>query len=163
MSISFSCPSHFLVNIAQLQEDFEVWAVDLLGFGRSAKAKLQYGGDLWRDQLKDFITEIIGQPVVLAGNSLGGYASLCVASQCPETCKGVILLNSAGPFSDTQKASKPNKIQTAIRSILLQPWASYLLFQYMRRPKNIRKTLKKVYYNQERLLSIYLSLSVADS
>ncbi|MGK7880909.1 MAG: alpha/beta fold hydrolase [Crocosphaera sp.] len=140
---------HWQKNIAQLQKHFEVWAVDLLGFGRSGKPELQYSGDLWRDQLKDFITEIIGKPVILAGNSLGGYASLCVASQCPETSKGLILLNSAGPFSDTQKARKPNIIQKAIRSILLQPWASNLLFQYMRRPKNIRKTLKKVYYNQE--------------
>ena len=140
---------HWQKNIAQLQEHFEVWAVDLLGFGRSGKPELQYSGDLWRDQLQDFITEIIGQPVVLAGNSLGGYAALCVASQCPETSKGLILLNSAGPFSDTQKASKPNIIQKTIRSVLLQPWASNLLFQYMRRPKNIRKTLNKVYYNQE--------------
>ena len=28
---------HWRKNIAQLQEDFEVWAIDLLGFGRSAK------------------------------------------------------------------------------------------------------------------------------
>lgn len=140
---------HWQKNIAQLQEDFEVWAIDLLGFGRSAKPKLQYSGDLWRDQLKAFITEIIGQPVILAGNSLGGYASLCVAAQCPETAKGLILLNSAGPFSDTQKVTKPKRVQQITRSILLQPWASYLLFQYMRRPGTIRKTLNKVYYNKE--------------
>ena len=140
---------HWQKNIAQLQQEFEVWAIDLLGFGRSAKPKLQYSGDLWRDQLQAFITEMIGQPVVLAGNSLGGYASLCVASQCPETAKGVILLNSAGPFSDSQNPAKPKKIQTIIRSVLLQPWASYLLFQYMRRPGNIRKTRNKVYYNKE--------------
>jgi pimeloyl-ACP methyl ester carboxylesterase len=140
---------HWRKNITKLQEDFEVWAIDLLGFGRSAKPELQYSGDLWRDQLKDFITEIVGKPVILAGNSLGGYASLCVASQCPKTAKGLILLNSAGPFSDTQKAKKTNKVQNIIKSVLLQPWASYLLFQYMRRPGNIRKTLKKVYYNQD--------------
>ena len=140
---------HWQKNIAQLQEDFEVWAIDLLGFGRSAKPQLQYSGDLWRDQLRDFIVQVIGKPVILAGNSLGGYASLCVASQCPETSQGVILLNSAGPFSDTEKATKPNRVQTMVRSALLQSWVSYLLFQYMRRPKNIRKTLNKVYYNKE--------------
>ncbi|MDJ0508045.1 MAG: alpha/beta fold hydrolase [Crocosphaera sp.] len=140
---------HWQKNIIQLQKDFEVWAIDLLGFGRSAKPQLQYSGDLWRDQLQDFVTQVIGKPVVLAGNSLGGYASLCVASQCPETSQGLILLNSAGPFSDTQKATKTNRIQTIIRSILLQPWVSYLLFQYMRRPSKIRSTLNKVYYNKE--------------
>ena len=139
---------HWRKNITQLQENFEVWAIDLLGFGRSAKPKLQYSADLWRNQLKDFIHEIIGQPAILVGNSLGGYAALCVASQYPEASRGLILLNSAGPFSDSQPPQKPNVIQKFMRSLLLQPWASYLLFQYMRRPHNIRKTLKKVYFNQ---------------
>ncbi|HAC63801.1 MAG TPA: alpha/beta hydrolase [Cyanothece sp. UBA12306] len=138
---------HWRKNIDQLQEDFEVWAIDLLGFGRSAKPNTQYSGNLWRDQLQAFINQVIGQPAILAGNSLGGYASLCLASQCPDAAVGLILLNSAGPFSDTP-SSQPNLLQKLIRSVLLQPWASYLLFQYIRRPGNIRKTLKKVYLDQ---------------
>ncbi|MCU0534779.1 MAG: alpha/beta fold hydrolase [Hydrococcus sp. Prado102] len=139
---------HWRKNIAELQQDFEVWAIDLLGFGRSAKPNLQYSGDLWRDQLNDFIAEVIREPVILAGNSLGGYASLCVAAQHPTSVAGVILLNSAGPFSDTQPDQKPNLLQTLIRSILLQPWAIYLIFQYTRQRSVIRKTLQKVYLDQ---------------
>ncbi|ACK65000.1 alpha/beta hydrolase fold protein [Rippkaea orientalis PCC 8801] len=139
---------HWRKNIAQLQEDFEVWAIDLLGFGRSAKPNLSYSGNLWRDQLAAFIDEVIGQPAVLAGNSLGGYACLCLASQCPDAAMGLILLNSAGPFSDTSSVAQPNLLQKLIRSVFLHPWASYLLFQYIRRPSNIRKTLKKVYLDQ---------------
>jgi len=98
---------HWRKNISGLSKDFEVWAIDLIGFGRSAKPELQYSGDLWRDQLHDFITNIIGRPAVLAGNSLGGYAALCVAAQRPESAAGLILINSAGPFSEPQPAPKP--------------------------------------------------------
>lgn len=139
---------HWRKNIAQLQQEFEVYAIDLLGFGRSAKPQLEYSGNLWRDQLQDFIGEVIGKPAVLAGNSLGGYASLCVAAQCPSVAVGVILLNSAGPFSDALASSKPSLVQKLIRSVLLSPVGSYLLFQYIRRRGNIRKTLKKVYLDQ---------------
>jgi pimeloyl-ACP methyl ester carboxylesterase len=143
---------HWRKNIAELQQDFEVWAIDLLGFGRSAKPDLQYSGNLWRDQIHSFITEVITQPVILAGNSLGGYAALCVASQRPSSASGLILLNSAGPFSDSQVTQTPNPLQTwinqLVRSILLQPWASYWLFQYVRRPSSIRKTLEKVYLDR---------------
>ncbi|MBE9113708.1 alpha/beta fold hydrolase, partial [Nodosilinea sp. LEGE 07298] len=90
---------HWRKNIQGLQADFQVWAIDLLGFGRSAKPDWQYSGDLWQAQLHEFITEVIGRPVVLAGNSLGGYASLCVAANHPESAAGLVLLNSAGPFS----------------------------------------------------------------
>ncbi|AFY75938.1 MAG: alpha/beta fold hydrolase [Hydrococcus sp. C42_A2020_068] len=139
---------HWRKNLAELQRDFEVWAIDLLGFGRSAKPNLQYSGNLWCDQLHDFITEVIGQPAVLAGNSLGGYASLCVAAQRPASAAGIVLLNSAGPFTDTQPTQKQNLLPTLIRSILLQPWASYLLFQYVRQRSTIRKTLQKVYLDR---------------
>lgn len=143
---------HWRKNIAQLKNDFEVWAIDLLGFGRSAKPDWQYGGDLWRDQLHDFITQVIGQPAVLAGNSLGGYSALCVAAQRPDAAVGLVLLNSAGPFTDTKIPTQPNPMQKFLndltRTVLLQPWASYLLFQYVRQRSVIRQTLEKVYLDQ---------------
>lgn len=140
---------HWRKNIAELQQEFEVWAIDLLGFGRSAKPDWQYSGELWRDQLHDFITQVIGKPVVLAGNSLGGYCALCVAAQRPDSAAGVVLLNSAGPFTETKVPESANSGQKGFksmtRSLLLQPWASFLLFQYLRRRAIIRKTLKQVY------------------
>ncbi len=87
---------HWRKNITGLSIDFQVFAIDLLGFGRSAKPKLEYSGELWRDQLRDFISEVITQKTVLAGNSLGGYACLCVAAEFPDMVAGLVLLNSAG-------------------------------------------------------------------
>ncbi|WP_008308594.1 alpha/beta fold hydrolase [Leptolyngbya sp. PCC 6406] len=143
---------HWRKNIHELQRDFEVWAIDLLGFGRSAKPDLTYSGQLWRDQLHAFIQEKIGKPVVIAGNSLGGYASLCVAADYPEAVAGVILLNSAGPFTPVADAPKPSPFQQAIaetiRTVMLQPVPSWLLFQYLRQPRTIRKTLEKVYVDR---------------
>jgi pimeloyl-ACP methyl ester carboxylesterase len=143
---------HWRKNIADLSHDFEVWAIDLLGFGRSEKADVDYSGDLWRDQLHDFITEVIGQPAVLAGNSLGGYASLCLAAQRPESAAGLILLNPAGPFTETQTPTKPDPFREVFfnlsRSVLLAPLPSYLLFQYVRQRSMIRNTLEKVYLDQ---------------
>jgi pimeloyl-ACP methyl ester carboxylesterase len=143
---------HWRKNISGLCNEFEVWAIDLLGFGRSAKPELQYGSDLWRDQLHDFITQVIGQPAVLAGNSLGGYAALCVAAQRPESAAGLILINSAGPFTRTEPAPEPHPFQKVLgevrTSIFQQSWASFLLFQYTRQRSTIRRVLKNVYLDQ---------------
>lgn len=143
---------HWKKNVVGLSREFEVWAIDLLGFGRSAKPDIEYSGDLWRDQLHEFITDVIGQPAVLAGNSLGGYASLCVAAQRPESVVGLILLNCAGPFTPVEPVVEPNPIQKLIsnlvRSVVLQPLPSWLVFQYARQKSVIRKTLEKVYLDQ---------------
>jgi pimeloyl-ACP methyl ester carboxylesterase len=139
---------HWRKNVQGLASEWEVWAIDLLGFGRSAKPDIVYSGSLWQQQLNDFIKEVVGQPTVLAGNSLGGYASLCVAANHSENVRGLILLNSAGPFSETESNRQPNLAQKLLRSMLVQPWASYLLFLYTRQPKTIRKTLEKVYLDR---------------
>ncbi|MEH2123847.1 alpha/beta fold hydrolase [Nostoc sp.] len=156
---------HWRKNITGLCQDFEVFAIDLLGFGRSAKPKLQYSGDLWRDQLHDFISEVIGQKAVLAGNSLGGYACLCVAAQRPDSAAGLVLLNSAGPFSESQPTSEPEALQSEIQPpkqrsslekllgdsgkwIFQQPLAQFVLFQYVRQRWVIRQTLEKVYLDK---------------
>jgi len=143
---------HWRKNLAGLSADFEVWAIDLLGFGRSQKPDIVYSGDLWRDQLHDFITEVIRRPVVLAGNSLGGYASLCVAAQRPQSVAGLVLLNCAGAFTETVQTAQPNLLQQwlgdTVRSLLVQPLPSFLLFQYVRQKSVIRKTLEKVYLDR---------------
>ena len=145
---------HWRKNISELSQDFEVYAIDLLGFGRSQKPAWEYSGDLWRDQLHEFITENIQRPTVIAGNSLGGYSSLCVAEGYPQSVAGIILLNSAGPFTDTNPlgSKKVNPVQKAIaknlQGILRQPWANQLLFNFVRRKSRIRSTLKKVYLDQ---------------
>ena len=145
---------HWRKNITELSADFQVFAIDLLGFGRSAKPNLQYSGDLWRDQLHDFISEVIGQKTILAGNSLGGYACLCVASQRPDIAAGVVLLNSAGPFSqpENQIQPSPNPIQKLlgkpVKWAFKQRFAQALLFQYTRQKWVIRRTLEKVYLDK---------------
>lgn len=145
---------HWRKNISELSQEFEVYAIDLLGFGRSQKPAWQYSGYLWRDQLHDFITEQVKRPTVIAGNSLGGYSALCVAADYPQSVAGVILLNSAGPFTDTNPlgAKKVNPIQKAIapalQKVLRQPWANQLLFTFVRQKSRIRNTLKKVYLDQ---------------
>jgi len=140
---------HWRKNLAGLSQEFAVWAIDLLGFGRSAKPDWQYSGDLWRDQLHDFITEVMGQSAVVVGNSLGGYVALCVGAQRPQSVVGVVLINSAGPFTDLQAPPKPDPLRAVmgnlVRTLFQQDWASFLLFQYVRQRSVIRKTLEKVY------------------
>jgi len=140
---------HWKKNIAALQENYEVWAIDLLGFGRSAKPSQEYSGTLWRDQLADFVREKIGRPAILVGNSLGAYACLCAAAQVSAVAQGVALLNSAGPFTPTEPLPEPSPLETfwknLTRRIVSHPWITRLVFWNLRRRATVRKTLEKVY------------------
>ena len=142
---------HWRKNIEGLANEFEVWAIDLLGFGRSAKPAWEYSGALWEAQIQDFIAQKVGRSAVLAGNSLGGYACLCVAANHPKSVVGAVLLNSAGPFSNRQVKPKSGfqaAISQVVRIVMLQPLPSWLLFQHVRRKAVIRRTLEKVYVDR---------------
>ncbi|MBA3922540.1 MAG: alpha/beta fold hydrolase, partial [Nostocaceae cyanobacterium] len=66
---------HWRKNIPVLAEHNRVYAIDLLGFGGSAKPapgeKIAYTFETWGQQIADFCREVVGEPVFLVGNSVG--------------------------------------------------------------------------------------------
>ena len=58
-----------------------------------ADEEVRLSMDVWTDLLADFIRDVIGQPVYVAGNSLGGFLSANLAAQQPAICRwGMILV-----------------------------------------------------------------------
>ena len=144
---------HWRFNITALSSEFEVHAIDLLGFGKSPKPNdVDYSGSLWKDQVVAYVKEVIQKPTVIVGNSLGGYAALAAGAELNELSAGVILLNAAGYFSE-EKLVKKNMLQTSIETVagifLKNIVLQRLIFENMRNPKNIRKTLNQVYVNKK--------------
>ena len=74
-----------------------VWAIDLPGFGRSEptgrKASVQANVAV----LQRFLADVVGEPVVLVGNSMGGMISLFTAGERPEAVTGLVLVDPAVP------------------------------------------------------------------
>ena len=143
---------HWRHNIPVLADQYEVHAIDLLGFGRSAKpAGLPYGGALWAGQLQSYVHERIGRPTVLVGNSLGGYAALAAGAALGREAAGVVLVNAAGPFSEEQ--AEPQGWGAIARrtiggALLRSPVLQRLIFENLRRPANVRRTLQQVYIDR---------------
>lgn len=64
---------HYRDNIHSLaRAGNRVWAITLLGFGKSEKPNVVYTELLWAELLRDFIVDVVGEPVHLVGNSIGG-------------------------------------------------------------------------------------------
>lgn len=144
--------AHWRKNMEELSQSYRIWAIDLLGFGRSEKPRQIYTGELWRDQMQAFCQEVIGEPVYVAGNSLGGYATLCLAVDCPEWVRGLILINCAGPFSDENpqpQSAWQTQLNAIQQQVLKLPFviqlSSFVLFSYIRQRSMIRKILLQVY------------------
>ncbi|XP_055804800.1 uncharacterized protein LOC129873686 isoform X2 [Solanum dulcamara] len=111
---------HWRYNIPELAKKYKVYALDLIGFGWSEKPLIEYDAFIWRDQVVDFLKEIVIEPAVLVGNSLGGFTALVAAAFLTDQVKGVTLLNSAGQFGDASSAAEGTE-ETALQIYILNP------------------------------------------
>lgn len=142
---------HWRRNIFVLAEaGYQVFVIDLLGFGRSDKPALDYCVELWRDLLKDFWAAHIQQPAVFVGNSIGALLSLMVLAQCPEIAKGGVLLNAAGGLNHRpEELSLPLRlIMGTFTKIVTAPLVGGILFNQIRKKARLRRTLQQVYHDR---------------
>ena len=158
--------NHWRFNQPVLAEAAPTYAIDLLGFGGSdqPRARLKdepeqpdsvhYGFDLWGQQVADFSRQVIGRPVLLVGNSIGGVVALRAAQLLesePESspCRGVVLIDCAQRLmDDKQLATQPawmTWIRPLLKTLVRQRWLSTSLFRNAARPGVIRNVLKQAY------------------
>jgi len=93
--------SHWRHNAAPLTKaGYRVYGLDLIGFGRSEQPGLhphiRLDNRLWARQLAAFLEQVVQQPAVLVGNSLGGLTALTTAVFRPEWVTAVV----AAPLPD---------------------------------------------------------------
>ncbi|XP_020571649.1 uncharacterized protein LOC110018628 [Phalaenopsis equestris] len=88
---------HFRENISVMAKSgHRVWGITLLGFGRSEKPNVLYNEPMWAELLRDFIVDVVREPVHLVGNSIGGYFIAAAAAFWPSLAKSLVLVNTAG-------------------------------------------------------------------
>jgi pimeloyl-ACP methyl ester carboxylesterase len=74
-----------------------VWALDLPGFGRSEPGERTASVSANAATLQRFLGEVVGEPAVLIGNSMGGMLSILATGERPEAVTGLVLLDPAVP------------------------------------------------------------------
>lgn len=167
---------HWEENMTELARDHRVFCMDKLGLGRSlpapppdasaaagttvetdvATAALPpLGVDLWAVQVIAFIEAVIGEPVYLAGNSLGGLVALTAAAARSDLVRGVVLLNAAPFFGALPHPTTSPRLHAAItvplRSSRAARWVLARFWSNLRDPPTLTRLLRLVYATPTRV------------
>lgn len=87
---------HWKPIVRSVARRHRFYALDLYGFGRSARPHGQPTRERWARQVATFVREVVGEPAVIVGHSMGGVVATEVARRFPELTHKLVLVNSSG-------------------------------------------------------------------
>ena len=79
-----------------LSQGHQVYALDLLGWGLSARPSLTYDGELYIQLISDFLGDIVGQPATVVAAGLSAAYAVQVAIDQPEAIRALALVTPLG-------------------------------------------------------------------
>ena len=84
---------HWRKNLPVLGQTCRCYAVDLIGFGGSAKPipklEIDYTFETWGEQVAAFCREVVGSKAFLVGNSIGCIVAMQAAVDNPDLVLGI--------------------------------------------------------------------------
>lgn len=147
---------HWRKNLPVLGESCRCYAIDLIGFGGSAKPQpgiVNYTFETWGQQLADFCREVVGGSAFLIGNSIGCIVVMQTAVDDPELALGVAAINcSIRLLHDRKRVTLPwyrNYGSMVMQQILGNQQIGSFFFRQIAKPKVVRKILLQAYRRPE--------------
>ena len=82
-------------NIGALAQYFQVFAIDLIGYGYTDKPAIEYTYKAKVDHLADFMDAMCIERAYLCGNSMGSYVTVRYMLEYPERVKKIFMVATA--------------------------------------------------------------------
>lgn len=157
---------HWRKNIPDLAQTCRVYAIDLLGYGKSAKPApgqpLTYTFETWGQQVIDFCREVVGSPAFLIANSIGCVVALQAAVDAPEQVRGVALLDcSLRLLHDRKRQTLPwyrSAPTPYIQKVLSFKPLIQLFFAQLAKPNAVKRILRQAYGRKDEVTDELVSL-----
>ncbi|MCC0176251.1 alpha/beta fold hydrolase [Waterburya agarophytonicola K14] len=141
---------HWRHNLPVISRTYDIYALDLLGFGASRKADVEYSATLWTEQLHDFWQTFIGTPVILVGNSIGSLVCLNATATYPKMVAGLVMLSL--PDVSVREDILPPLIRplvTTLENLVASPFLIKNILKIVRKPNIIRRWAGLAYPNKQ--------------
>jgi pimeloyl-ACP methyl ester carboxylesterase len=137
---------HWNRNIPEFADDYKIYAMDLIGFGKSQKPNVRYSLELFAAQIEALMKLKGLESVIIVGHSMGAASGIYFAHHQPEKVRALVLANPSGLFGDTMEG-----MTSIFFGLVGSPVIGEVLFSAFANPVGVSQSLLPTYYNQSRV------------
>ena len=129
-------------TVDSLAEQYTVFTVDLIGFGRSDRPRLRYTPAFYQAFLGDMMNRLGRGPLAVVANSLTAALVVTVAARDPRHVAALALI---GPTGLGQLSGPATTAQSATQLLLDAPVVGTSAYNALTSPASVRRYLEDVY------------------
>ena len=137
---------HWDLNIPAFAREHKIYAMDLIGFGKSQKPNVRYCLELFASQIETFLLLKKLDSVIIVGHSMGAASAVYLAHHQPEKVKALVLVNPSGLFGDTMDG-----MSNLFFGLVASPLIGEMLLAAFANPVAVGQSLMPTYFNQSKV------------
>lgn len=135
--------------VRRLEKDHTVYAIDLIGCGRSDKPVITYTTYFFSEMIGSFINEVIGEKTTVIASGMSAFPVIMADKLYRDSIEKVILIN---PERLTTSEEQPDRISKIVKVLITLPIIGTYIYNIETTEKNIDMLFRERYFKKPQLV-----------
>ncbi len=129
--------------VSELEDEYEVYTLDLLGYGLSEKTNMTYTNFLYVQLITDFIKNVIGKKTNIITSGDSSSIAIMATHNDPDIINNLIFINPESLYSCNMIPSKQTK---AFKFLIEMPIIGTFIFNTLTTKESFKRTFETKYF-----------------
>ncbi len=135
--------------IRRLEKDHTVYAIDMIGCGRSDKPAITYTTYFYSEMIGNFIEKVIGEKTILIASGMSAFPAIIADKMYREKVEKLILIN---PEKITSAEVQPDRKSKLVKALISLPIIGTYVFNIETTEKNLLRLFRERFYMKPQLV-----------